>query len=469
MAAVPDDPDDLAPHAEPATSPTQAERPSAAWPRVAEGTPTVEGRAAADRQPGEVIGGYRVVGAIASGGFGTVYQAEHVRLGRAVAIKVLHADGAASREVVTRFEREAQLVNLIRHPNVVDVFDFGELDDGRPYFVMELLRGVDLRELIARDGAMPIATALELLAPLCDALDAAHAKGVVHRDIKPSNVFVATAGDARRVVLLDFGVAKLLGDTGPSLTRSRQAIGTPTSMAPEQVRGEAVDARTDVYALGSLAYTMLTGRQPFAAETAVVLQYMHLFADPPRASHAAPIDPRVDDVIVRAMAKDPAGRPASAGAFLAELRAAFAAAPPTLGAGAQVIVAVVTVHLPPGALATADDPLLDTVDLLVCEAASALAAAGFATMMEGVDRVVLQRPLDHLEQVRAGLASAAARLRAIDAGTLTWSVAVHVGAPDGRDSPHDLGAWLPAELTPGLVFTPIASTVLGIAEPGGHR
>ncbi len=459
-----DDPVDEAPPP-PRTAPTR--RDGAPPPaRVAEGTPTVDGSGVADRVAGEILGAYRIVRSIASGGFGTVYQAEHTRLARAAAIKVLHADGAASREVVARFEREAQLVNLIRHPNVVDIYDFGELDDGRPYFVMELLHGEDLRAFLAREGAVSLPTALELLAPLCDALDAAHAKGIVHRDLKPSNVFVATAaGGGRRVVLLDFGVAKLLGDTGPSLTRSRQSIGTPTSMAPEQVRGEAVDARTDVYALGNLIYTMLTGRAPYAAETAVMSQYMHLFADPPRPSLVAPLDPRCDDVVARAMAKDPARRHATAGELLAELRAACDPAAESRR-GQDVLVAVVLVHVAAGALTDPDDVLLGEIDRVLCEGGAALTAAGFAPVIEGADRVVLRRELVGLALVRNAITDLVAQVaRRVGGVGVGWSIVLHVGTAGGQDDPLDLGGWLPVEVRPGLVVTAAAAAVLGVTPP----
>ena len=203
------------------------------------------------------------------------------------------------------------------------------------------------------------------------------------------------------------GVAKLVGD--PSLTRSRQVVGTPTSMAPEQVRGEAVDARTDVYALGSLVYTLLTGRQPYAADTAVMVQYMHLFADPPRVSQLVAVDRAVDDVLVRALAKDPAQRPASAGWFLAELRAASAGGGPALDGSAQV-VAVVLVHVAPAALADPDDATLAQLDRALCEGAAALTAAGFTAVIEGIDRIVLRRNLDALPAIRAAIDLAAARL-----------------------------------------------------------
>ena len=207
---------------------------------------------------------------IAEGGFGAVYRVEHTVLGRQAALKVLHPELASSREAIARFEREARTVNVIKHPNVVDIYDFGELPDGRPYFVMELLVGIDLSEHLASFGPLSPEETLALLTPLAAALSAAHAKGVVHRDVKPSNVFLAD-GEPRRVVLLDFGVAKLLAPGTEGLTTSRHRIGTPSFMSPEQLAGGDIDGRADVYALGALAYQMLTGQLPFGEGTPAVL------------------------------------------------------------------------------------------------------------------------------------------------------------------------------------------------------
>jgi hypothetical protein len=277
--------------------------------------------------------------------------------------------------------------------------------------------------------------------------------------VKPSNVFVAIDGaGARRVVLLDFGVAKLLGDTGPALTRSRQSIGTPASMAPEQLRGEAVDARTDVYALGNLTYALLTGRLAYEAETVALTQHMHLFADPPRPSLFARLDPRIDGVIARAMAKEPAHRPASAGAFLDELRAAGRPGA-AVARGREAIVAVVLVHVAPAAFADPDDALLAAIDRVLCVGGAAMVAAGFAPVIEGADRVVLRRELDGLERVRTAIADLVERVaREVGEVEIAWSIAVHVGADEDA---VDLGRWLPVDVAPGLVMTPAAAAVLG--------
>src|SRR5262249_10610393 len=168
-------------------------------------------------------------------------------------------------EMVERFVREARAVNLIRHPNIVDIFDFGTTQDGRPYFVMELLEGRDLDSLLRTDGRLSPDETFEILDQVCAALSCAHEAGFVHRDLKAANVVVIQNADQRIAKLLDFGIAKLLQPDPAlaSLTTSARRLGTPHAMAPEQIRGDAVTPQTDIYAIGVLLYYMLTGRTPF--------------------------------------------------------------------------------------------------------------------------------------------------------------------------------------------------------------
>src|SRR6267143_3515328 len=246
--------------------------------------------------PGDRAGEYLILGTIASGGCGTVYTAEHRVLGRKAAVKVLHSQLATSPEMVERFVREARVVNRIRHPNIVDIYEFGELGDKRPYFVMELLEGTSLASIVEQRGRLTPAQALGYLEPVCDALKAAHAAGVVHRDLKASNVAVVKEGDPPRVKLLDFGIAKLVrtapGERG--LTAVGQRIGTPYAMAPEQIRGGAIDTRVDIYALGVLLYQLLTGRYPFISGDPVEMERLHVEAPPPRPSAASPSTSRCE-------------------------------------------------------------------------------------------------------------------------------------------------------------------------------
>ena len=281
-----------------------------------------DGPDAAELRPGIEVGGYVIEGKIGQGGMGVVYGAHHPRIGKRVAIKVLAPAYSANPRTVKRFEQEARLVNEIRHPNIVDVFQFGELPDGRSYFVMEWLDGEPLTARIDR-GQVPAPEMAALLDVVCDALEAAHEHGVVHRDLKSDNVFIVKTGKARTVKLLDFGLAKLEGKSDMAAvhrTRSGVLVGTPAYMAPEQARGKAVDARTDIYALGVLAYKMLTGVMPFKADNAMDLIVMHLNAPPPAPNKLArDTPPELSRLVVRMMAKDPEERPS-----LAEIRKVFA-------------------------------------------------------------------------------------------------------------------------------------------------
>lgn len=271
---------------------------------------------------GTRVGDYILNEAIATGGFGTVYRAEHALFGTEAAVKVLHPELALTQEAVVRFEREVQAIRRIDHPNVIRILDFGELEGGRPYFAMELLKGLDLESYLRSCGRLSPDEALSILEPVCSALVAAHDNSIIHRDFKASNVFLAEQCGRRRVVLLDFGVAKLLDDAGPGITTSSHILGTPACMAPEQITAQATDARTDVYALGALTYYMLTGELPFVDSSLVALLHMHLYARPPSPSREAPVSPVFDEVVLRAMAKEPSARYQTVREFLADFRAA---------------------------------------------------------------------------------------------------------------------------------------------------
>jgi eukaryotic-like serine/threonine-protein kinase len=271
---------------------------------------------------GTRLGSYVLLRGIARGGCGSVYEAEHVALGKRVAIKVLRKDFAESTEMVERFILEARAVNMIRHPNIVDIFEFGIADNGQPFHVMELLEGVGLDRLVRERGRLPEAELLEILEPICAALAAAHAYGVVHRDLKPSNIVVGTSGTTVRATVVDFGIAKLLdvpaGQAG--LTAVGRKLGTPVSMAPEQIMGVGVTQLADVYALGVLIFFCLAGRFPFVFRTAQELEHAHLLLPPPPPSGVAHVLPGIDALTQRCMAKDPAARFPSVGAVLEAFR-----------------------------------------------------------------------------------------------------------------------------------------------------
>jgi eukaryotic-like serine/threonine-protein kinase len=267
-----------------------------------------------DLEPGQKVGEYVVEEKIGSGGFGTVFRGAHPLIGKIVAIKVLKRQYSADPEMVSRFVAEARAVNQIRHRNIIDIFAFGHLDDGRHYYVMEYLDGLPLDEYIDSVGQMPLAEAIPLLRSLARALDAAHAKGIAHRDLKPENVFLATDPDGTVFPkLLDFGIAKLLAQApgeAKHRTRTGAPIGTPYYMSPEQCRGRDVDHRTDIYAFGIVAYKLLTGEVPFDGEDymEILLQQIN-DAPPPPSSKNPELPASVDAGVLWMLRKDPSERP----------------------------------------------------------------------------------------------------------------------------------------------------------------
>jgi serine/threonine-protein kinase len=265
---------------------------------------------------------------IGRGAFGTVYRAVHPVIGKEVAVKVLDGRGDEDFRLEERFVTEARAVNRINHRNIVDIFGFGELPQGQKFYVMELLSGETLSSFLARTGALDRETALRILEPLADALDAAHLASVLHRDLKPANVFLQQGpGDQFTIKLLDFGVAKILEQHEGHATKSGASVGTPAYMAPEQSMGEAVGPATDIYALGVIAYEVLTGTRPFKAANVRALISLHLFDPPPPPStQRAGLTAEVDTVLLGMLAKRPEDRPKSARRAIDDLSRALAGA-----------------------------------------------------------------------------------------------------------------------------------------------
>ena len=255
------------------------------------------------------LGPYTIAGKIGAGGMGEVYRATDPRLGREVAIKVLPPEVAADPERLARFRREAQVLASLNHPNVAGIYGLDEAD-GKPFLVLELVEGEDLRQRLAR-GPLPVDEALDLAIQMASGLEAAHEKGIVHRDLKPANVKLTEDG---KVKILDFGLAKALGsgvESGQGLasadtpTRTEQAttagtiLGTAAYMSPEQARGKAVDRRTDIWAFGVVLYEMLTGRQLFAGETASDTLAAVLTREPDLGALPATVPARVRALLAR--------------------------------------------------------------------------------------------------------------------------------------------------------------------------
>jgi serine/threonine-protein kinase len=432
------------------------------------------------------VGDYVIGARIARGGCGSVHDAQHVHLGRRAAVKVLHPGLAEQPKMVERFLREVELVNRLRHPAIVEIYDVGVLADLRPYYAMEYLAGGTLDDLLQRRGRLAPDAALTVLEPVCQALAAAHAAGVVHRDVKASNI---AFGDAyERVKLLDFGIAKLLGpEPGePGLTSFGKRLGTPAIMAPEQIKGCAVDARADVYALGVLLYRMLTGGAPFTGGSPGVLARQHLEEPAPRPSRVVPLSPAIDAVVLRCMAKAPGDRFPSATSVHAALAEAVGLSRgielgPASTPGRGVAVALVLD-------ARTDDDDLD--DALANDLADALdlaeeqlRAGSFRLARVTSSSVLGVRALpadagEEREARRTALALAAALVGAIAARPtadprVRVTVAVHAGeasvrpgAPDGDVSVVGgpllaASSWVPRVPGSGFVATPAAVEGLG--------
>src|SRR3954469_3672286 len=248
--------------------------------------------------PGMEFAGCRIEAVLGSGGMGEIYRATDLRLGRPVALKLIAGDGASDPELRERFEREARLTAAIDHPNVIPVYGAGE-QDGHLYLVMRYVPGTDLHALLRRKGRLAPQDAARIVAQVADALDAAHAAGLVHRDVKPANVLIA----GEHVYLSDFGITRTQ-DAETRITESGGWIGTVDFMAPEHLRGEPTDARADVYALGCVLHTALTGTPPFRRETVPATITAHLHDLPPRASDCPGVPDAIDTVLARALAKD---------------------------------------------------------------------------------------------------------------------------------------------------------------------
>jgi serine/threonine-protein kinase len=276
--------------------------------------PVGDAKGEVDRVGAVLSGKYRVLKELGAGGMGTVYLAEHVEIGRRVAVKVLNSAFAGQSDAVNRFQREARAAAQIGHPNIVEILDMGRTDEGVPYMVMELLEGEDLLKLMGRTGRIPPGQAVDIVVQVLSAIGVAHAIGIIHRDLKPENVFLARRGARTDFVkVLDFGVAKFhdaISSTSGRLTRDGTLVGTPAYMSPEQARGsKKVDARSDLYAVGVVMYEMLSSRLPHSGESYNEMIVAIAGTEPPGLSTVAPwVPPGLSKVVARAMARDPDAR-----------------------------------------------------------------------------------------------------------------------------------------------------------------
>ncbi len=376
----------------------------------------------------ELLGGrYRAKGRLGAGGFGVVYEAVDERLQKRVAVKVLSERNCRDENHFERFRAEAMAAGRLAHPNIVAVTDFDVLEDGRPFLVMELVEGEPLDALIAAKHTLPIPTAARIAQQLAQALSAAHEHGIIHRDLKPANVIVAedskqTGDGAATLKILDFGVAKLVEGSEPrQLTHTGQTLGTPTYMAPEQVRrrGE-LDGRADVYSVGIILYELLTGTTPFAGRAAGDIMVSKVIEKPkPPSKHNSDIPTALERIILRAIQPDRDDRYESAAA-LAEVLEPFTREETNITTGAKD-----TAHMRWLVLALA---------LL-----AAIALAAFLLMRGRSQRSETARPADETPAAQAASVPAPAPSTTADAAPVAVSppeAEPHASPDAGAEPPH---------------------------------
>jgi CheY-like chemotaxis protein/predicted Ser/Thr protein kinase len=314
----------------------------------------------------EELAGYKIEAVAGRGGMGVVFRAEHLHLGRHVALKVLTADLAGNRSFRQRFIREARTAARLDHPNIVPVFDAGEAD-GLLYIAMKYIDGADLGAVLDAEERLSPQRTVDLLADIADALDVAHAAGLVHRDVKPGNVLV----DNVRSWLTDFGLTKRIASR-TALTAAGRTVGTAAYLAPEQIRGQDVDARTDVYAFACVLYECLTGEVPFVRDTDMAVLWAHLEQEPELPTSRAPELPaKLDPVFATGLAKRKADRFGSCGEMVAALVEAADAVRPAGQVRSAIPVANVLV-------ASADRPVRALVEATLAEGRVSVAGAGDA-------------------------------------------------------------------------------------------
>jgi predicted Ser/Thr protein kinase len=263
----------------------------------------------------KIDGKYALEAKLGEGGMSVVYRARRVHIGDDVAVKILTGKFVKDDAALARFRREARAAAMLRHPSVITIHDFGETDDvhAPAYIVMEFVKGTPLRELLRSEDHFSVARAVRLMRGICAGVGSAHRQGVVHRDLKPENILVVAPDDdfeVESVRVVDFGLAKLLADAGAA--SSGAVVGTPFYMSPEQCLGEPLDARSDVYSLGTMFYEMLSGKKPFEAETVSGVINRHLQEPPPPFAESLGIPRRISVGIMHALAKDPDARPQTA-------------------------------------------------------------------------------------------------------------------------------------------------------------
>jgi YVTN family beta-propeller protein len=395
--------------------------------------------------PGSSFAGHRIEAVIGIGGMGVVYRARHLALERERALKVVAPKLSSDQRFRERFKRESRLAAQVEHPNVIPVHHAGEEDD-QLYLAMRLVDGVDLRSLVEASGPLDPARAVRVVTGIAAGLDAAHAAGLVHRDVKPANVLLEPDGDTERVFLTDFGISRL-ATSAESLTATGEFFGSVDYVAPEQIEGEPLDRRTDVYALGGILHFVLTAQLPFPRDTELAKLFAHANAPPPRPSEAVPGLPHaVDEVVAKAMAKRPEDRYGSAG----ELAAAAAAA---LGEPAPDLVPVPAAAAPqPSGADTAPTRSLRRAGrrrlplAIGALAAVAAAAVAGALLLSGGDDSGEEPPAGPQPAVAATIPVEDGPTAITVGGTKVWVASTSAHAVDAIDPVNDRRAGNPIDV-----------------------
>ncbi|MGY1886973.1 Stk1 family PASTA domain-containing Ser/Thr kinase [Blastococcus sp. SYSU DS0753] len=418
---------------------------------------------------------YEIGGVLGRGGMAEVHHGRDLRLGREVAVKVLRHDLARDPSFQVRFRREAQASASLNHPAIVAVYDTGEdrtPSGATPYIVMEYVEGETLRDVLRREGRLPIERAMSLAADISGALDFSHRNGIVHRDVKPGNVMITPQGTVK---VMDFGIARAVSDSAATMTSTAAVIGTAQYLSPEQARGEGVDARSDVYSLGCLLYELVTGAPPFTGDSPVSVAYQHVREDPRLPSSINPdVPPELDAILLKAMSKNPANRYQSAAEMRNDLLRALAGqrveATPVMGDAEKTAI----IGAPVGAYASGhgDDDWDDDGDRRRKRRIIAIVSVLAVLLLGGVIAAAVALTQDDeappVAQVTvpafAGLDQATAEQRITEAGLAVGDVTTEASAtvPEGQvvSSTPPSGARVDAETPVDLVVSAGPDTIL---------
>ncbi len=438
---------------------------------------------------GDRVGDYLLRGVLGSGGLGTVYKAQCRRSGDLRAVKVLKDQHSGDPRTVERLRREACTAGWLDHPGVAHVYEWN-VYDGQPYIAMEFLSGVDLNEHILTEGRIAPSACLQILRPLCEVLEVAHDQGVVHRDIKASNIFLNDDPE-RRVVLLDFGIAKIVRPDVPSMTRSHEMVGTTMVAAPEQLyRNRTVDGRADIYAFGALLFRMLAGVPIYHGLSPYQVEYRKLMGQRPRLSEKFNMPSRVDEVIGRCMAVDPADRYLSTTEFLSAAAEALAPMTDCVGPRSpapaftnvdapeeEAIGLYLALVVPEEVHAEGDEAAFDQMESVLMNAEAYLKKHGFDLAVDvGDSRLFVQKlsqfgpegdPMaQDMNRILDGMRNCLSKTSEIDSkveALLSVHVAPVESVPGGWEGPLlDLGSWLPQSVGQPISVTRHAARVLNL-------